>query len=105
MGNIFSRKQYIAKDTFQPDIDVFNDCQQEDDPRGGVTADAKSAQLKVEFALTITMDDKLKMITEETGFIGPGGTALFKMKNLATKKEGLVLADSVAKIGTVGCEK
>ena len=106
MGNVFSRKQYIAKDTFLPDIDIFQDCVQEDDPRGGgLTADAKSAQLKVEMALSFTMEDKLKMMLEETGLIGPGGTALFKMRNLATKKEGLILADSVAKIGSVGCEK
>ena len=102
MGN---KNTYIAKDTFQPSADVFKDCEQKDDPKGGATADVKSKQLKEQDALSITMDDKLKMITEETGLIGPGGTALFKMKNLATKKEGLVLADYVAKIGTVGCEK
>ena len=56
MGNIFSRKQYIAKDSFQPDIDIFQHCLQEDDPRGGVTAVAKSEQLKLEMALSMTMD-------------------------------------------------
>ena len=51
------------------------------------------------------MDDRLKMIKENTGLIGPGGTALYKMRNLVTNTEGLVLADSVAKKGTVECEK
>ena len=102
MGN---KNTYIAKDTFQPSDDVFKECEQKDDPKGGATADVKSKQLKDQVALSITMDDKLKMITEETGFVGPGGTKLHKMKNLITKKEGLVLADSVAKVGTVECEK
>ena len=102
MGN---KNSYIAKDTFQPSSDVFKDCIQKDDPKGGATADVKSKQLKEQDALSICMDDKLKMITEETGLEGPGGTRLHKMKNLVTKKEGLVLADSVAKLGTVECEK
>ena len=105
MGNVLSGKQYIAKDSFQPDIDVFQDCVQEDDKVGGVTADMKSDQLKVEVALAITMQDKLKMVKEHTGLVGPGGTRLFKMRNLATKKEGLVLEDAVAKIGSVSCEE
>ena len=102
MGN---KNTYIAKDTFQPSADVFKDCEQKDDPKGGATADVKSKQLKEQDALSITMDDKLKMIKEDTGLEGHGGTRLHKMKNLSTKKEGLVLTDSVAKLGTVECEK
>ena len=102
MGN---KNTYIAKDTFQPSDDVFKDCEQKDDPKGGATADVKVKQLKELVALSITMDGKLKMIKEETGLEGPGGTKLYIMKNLVTKKEGLVLVDSVAKEGTVECEK
>ena len=102
MGNT---NTHIAKDTFHPKPDVFKDCIQENDPRTGVTADVKSKQLKVEVALSITINDKMKMIKENTRLVGPGGTPLFKMKNLSTKKEGLVLADSVARIGTVECEE
>ena len=100
MGN---KNTYIAKDTFNPDTDIFKDCIQTDDPHE--TADVKLNKLKEEDALSITMDDKLKMVKKETGFVGPTGTALFKMKNLATKKEGLVQANSVAKVGTMECEK
>ena len=102
MGNTIT---YVAKDTFQCDPDVFRDCIQEDDPHGGVTADVKSDELKVEPGLNFFIDDKLKMLTEETGLVGPGGTALYKMRNLTTTKEGLVLADLVAKLGTLECEK
>ena len=107
MGNILSicSDVYIAKDTFQAEPGVFKDCIQKNDSRGVVTAAVKSEKLKVEVALNITMDDRLKMIKENTGLIGPGGTALYKMRNLVTNTEGLVLADSVAKKGTVECEK
>ena len=107
MGNILSicSEVYIAKDTFQAEPDVFKECIQENDSHGVVTKDVKSEKLKVEVALSITMDDKLKMISEKTGLVGPGGTALYKMKNLSTNTEGLVLADSVAKKGTVECQK
>ena len=103
MGNCFSRK-YISKDNFHAEPDVYQDCPQEATP-GGDTAEIKAEKLKNECALSIKIDDKLKMVKEETGFIGPGGTQLFKMKNLTTNSEGLVLEDSVAKVGTVECEK
>jgi hypothetical protein len=102
MGN---KNTYIAKDTFQAEPGVFKDCIQEDDSRAGVSAHVKSQQLKAEVALSITIYDQMKMIKEKTGLIGPGGTALLKMRNLATNTEGLVLADSIAKKGTVECEK
>ena len=102
MGN---KNTYMAKNTFQPSADIFKECMQKDDPEGGNTADVKSKQLKEQDALGITMDDKLKMINKETGLEGPGGTQLYKMKNLVTKKVGLVFADSVAKLGTIECEK
>ena len=107
MGNLFSRAQYVAKDTFNPPIDIFSDCEQEDSTKekGGEKKESKLERLKKEYALAFTHDDKLKMIQENTQLQGPGGTALYKMKNLKTKKEGLILADSVAKVGTVECEK
>ena len=107
MGNLFSRAQYIAKDTFNPPIDIFAECEQEDSgkEKGGEKKESKAERLKKEFALEFQMDDKLKMIHEDTQLQGPGGTALFKMKNLSSKKEGLILAESVAKVGTVECEK
>ena len=74
---------------------------QEGDP----DAQKKADQLKIENPLRINVDDKLKMINDDTGLLGPGGTKLYKMKNLVSKEVGLVLADSVAKIGTVECEK
>ena len=103
MGNTLGKNTYIAKDTFHPDTDIFRDCAQKDDPHD--TAEVKSNKLKAEDALSITVDDKLKMVEKETGFLGPGETALFKMKNLATKKEGLVQSNAVAKVGTDECEK
>ena len=105
MGNILSifSDVYIAKDTFQAEPGVFKDCIQKDD--GVVTAAVKSEKLKVEVALNFNMDEKLKMKKEHTGLVGPGGIALYKMRNLVTNMEGLVLADSVAKKGTVECEK
>ena len=107
MGNLFSRAQYIAKDTLDPPIDIFSDVEQEDSPKdkGGEKKEVKAERLKKEHALAFTMDDKLKMIDDNTRLQGPGGTALYKMKNLKTKKEGLILSDSVAKVGTVECEK
>ena len=107
MGNIFSRAQYIAKETFDPLEDMFAHCEQENSTaeKGGEKKEAKKERLKKEIALAFSMDDTLKMINENTQLQGPGGTALFKMKNLKTKKEGLILADSVAKVGTVECEK
>ena len=71
----------------------------------GEKKESKLERLKKEYALAFTHDDKLKMIQDNTQLQGPGGTALYKMKNLKTKKEGLILADSVAKVGTVECEK
>ena len=104
-GKIENKNTYIAKDTFQPHTTQIKDFIQRDDPHGGATADVKSKQLKVEAALSITMGDKLKMIKEETGLVGAGGIALFKMKNLETTMIGLVISDSVAKVDTVECEK
>ena len=105
MGNILSifSDVYIAKDTFQAESGVFKDCIQKDD--SVVTAAVKSEKLKVEVALNFNMDEKLKMKKEHTGLVGPGGIALYKMRNLTTTKEGLVLADLVAKLGTLECEK
>ena len=107
MGNQFSRAQYVAKDTFNPPIDIFSDWEQEDstEEKGGEKKKSKIKRLKKEYALAFGCDDKLKMIQENTQLQGPGGTALYKMKNLKSKKEGLILADSVAKVGTVECEK
>ena len=107
MGNIFSRAQYIAKETFDPPEDMFAHCEQESSSieMGGERKEEKKERLKKETALAFSIDDTLKMINENTQLQGPGGTALFKMKNLKTKKEGLILADSVAKVGTVECEK
>ena len=107
MGNILNicSELYIAKDTFQAEPGAFMECIQENDSTGVLTGDVKSESLKVEVALKITMDDKLKMIKEKTGLVGPGGTALYKMRNLETNTEGLVLADSVAKKDTMECEK
>ena len=109
MGNIFSRAQYIAKETFDPLEDMFAHCDFEQEnsttEKGGEKKKAKEERLKKEKALAFSMDDTLKMINENTQLQGLGGTALFKMKNLKTKKEGLILADSVAKVGTVECEK
>ena len=107
MGNLFSRAEYIAKETFHPLEDMFAYCEQENstEEKGGETKKEKEERLKKEIFLAFSMHDKLKMINENTQLQGPGGTALFKMKNLKTKKEGLILADSVAKVGTVECEK
>ena len=106
MGNIFAKcigkGGYIAKDTFKPTEDVFHHIEQDDkDP----DAEKKTQQLKTEKPLAFTTDDKLKMIKEDTELLGPGGTKLYKMKNLKTGEVGLILADSVAKQGTVECEK
>jgi len=103
MGNCCAQK-YVSKDIFHAEADVYQACTQVATP-GGDTAEIKAEKLKNESALTINIDDKLKMVKEDTGLIGPGGTQLYKMKNLTTKAEGLVLADSVAKVGTVECEK
>ena len=103
MGSCFSKK-YIAKDNFHAEPDAYHECPQEATP-GGDTAEMKLEKLKLESALIINIDDKLKMVKEETGFVGPGGTQLYKMRNLTVKGEGLVLEDSVAQIGTVECEK
>ena len=105
MGNLCScckANNYIAKETFTPTEDAFHDLPlQEGDP----DAQKKADQLKIEKPLKVTIDDKLKMIQEDTGLLGPGGTPLYKMRNLTTKEMGLVLADAVARCGTVECEK
>ena len=102
MGNCVGNSQYIASETFHPAEDAFHDLPlQADDP----DADKHADQLKIEKPLKITLDEKLKMIIEDTGLLGPGGTLLYKMKNLSTGHTGLVMSDMVAQIGTVECEK
>ena len=105
MGCCCSRSEYKAKETLYPDLDIFADCPQEDTPNGGEKKESKEERLKKEIALQIDIEGKLKMLKEDTGLVGHGGVKLFKMRNLASKKEGLVQADSVAKIGTVECEE
>ena len=102
MGNCVASTQFIANETFHPAEDAFHDLPlQKDDP----DAEKHAEQLKIEKPLKITLDDKLKMIIEDTGLLGPGGSRLYKMKNLATGQTGLVMSDTVAQIGTVECEK
>ena len=104
MGCCFG-KEYISKETFNPTPDLFADCPEVDTPNGGDKAEVKAEALKKEVALNILLDQKLEMVKEDTGFIGAGGTKLYLMRNVLTKDEGLVQADSVAKVGTVECEK
>ena len=102
MGNCVASVVYVAHETWHPGEDVFEDLPQDkEDP----IAEKNKDLLKNEKPLKITLDDKLRMIMEETGLVGPGGTRLFKMKNLTTGKTGLVLEDSIARIGTIECEK
>ena len=102
MGNCAGSAHYIAKETFHPAEDAFHDLPpQPDDPDAAKHAD----QLKIEKPLKITLDEKLKMLIEETGLLGPGGVRLYKMKNLTSGQTGLVMADTVAQFGTVECEK
>ena len=105
--NFFARAKYVALDTYIPPIDVFYDCKQEDSTKieGGETKKSKIKRLREEHALAFHVDDKLKMIRKNTQLQGPGGIALLKMRNLKSNKEGLILANQVAKIGTMESKK
>ena len=107
MGNqCMGAANYVAKETFHPSDDVFHDLPHQKDEKGELEKDyeKRNEELKKEFPLKITMDDKLKMILE-TEFLGPGGVLLYKMKNVTSGQSGLVMSDMVAKIGTLECEK
>ncbi len=59
----------------------------------------------VSHIFAINVDDKLKMIVEHSEIILSGGGMLYKMRNMNTGQTGLVMSESVAKMGTVDCEK
>ena len=92
---------YVAKETFHPSDDTFHDLPEQKDEKD---YEKHVEEIKKEAPLKITLDDKLKMISE-TELLGPGGIELYKMKNVTTGQSGLVMCDMVAKIGTLECEK
>ena len=102
MGNCVGGVQFVAKETFHPTEDAFHDFPLD---KEDVEPEKHAEDLKKEKPLKITMDDKLKMLSENTEIVISGGTRMYKMKNISTGQTGLVMSDCVAKIGTVECEK
>ena len=102
MGNCVGGVQYISKETFHPSDDAFNALPLSKD----IPDPEKHIEyIKSERPLTINVDDKLKMIVEHSEIILSGGGMLYKMRNMNTGQTGLVMSESVAKMGTVDCEK
>jgi hypothetical protein len=104
MGNLncVGSPQYVAKETFHPHEDAFHDLPPHKDD---TDPERHAEELKKEKPLKLTIGEKLRMIVEDTELLGPGGIILYKMKSEASGDIGLAMADMVAKIGTVECEK
>ena len=107
MGNCYgcdcdsSPSEYFAKETYHPYDEAFDDPTAPDDD----SERARMAELiRRERPLKMDMNDKLRMLNDDTGLIAPDGTELYRMENLGTHETGLVPIDLVALAGTVEAE-